>query len=265
MPIQEKPRIDNNSDKPRIDEDDVAIYKKQCGKNSNGLLVRHIEDITYIDHDVTGDGIKEKLARITQHSWRCGVGYLKTPPRFDIAQYGTPKDTTKGVVKNSKGDSFTINDVALIGTERYYIIAIPGQSFEDIPTPDEIKLVLIPEKTLDNIRQTSKDTLPLQEKLAALQEQYEKDKSAVDEKEAQEVSAQLAKHVEKNLELLATTVVAKRAGDIEKAGDLPLPKEDKAAFMGMIETLHQKESKMFLLKLINIALSNLANEEVAAD
>ncbi len=224
-------------------------------------------EITYIDKDVTGDGIKERMAKYTEKKWICPEGYKKYERGVEIIQYGEPKDPAKDVVKNSKGDSFTLGSVALIGNERYYIIAIPGQSFKDVPTPDEIRIVLIPEKTLDKIRVSlsSDEFLKLQERLVALQELYKKDPSSVDKKEAQEVSEQFKKIIIKNNDLLTTTVVAKHAGDIEKAGDLPIKQEDKDAYMGTLVALRQEENTAFLKDLILIAFKNLAKEEDVAD
>lgn len=252
MPIQEKPRIDVS---------DAAIYKR-CGTNSDEMPVLVATEITYIDKDVTGDGIKEKLAKYTEKKWTCPKLYQEKELGVEIVQFGTPKDITKGVVKNSGGNSFTINDVALIGSDRYYVFAIPAQTFEDIPAPDEIRIVLIPEKTLDKIRlfQTSDDSVKLQKKLEELQK---KDPETVDKDEAQKLLKQLREGDEKIRKMVAETVVAKHAGDIEKAGDLPLPKGEKEAFTGMISLL--RNDRNFAATLIRIAFTNLAQEEVAAD
>jgi hypothetical protein len=233
------------------------------------MNARHIA-VSLRDDDIgrfNGRLAKALTRKYIEHKWICGKGHLETPPKFEIIRYGEPKNPAKGVIKNSKGASFTLGDVALIGNERYYILAVPPQSFDDIPAPDEIRLVLIPEKTLDilHFRQTSEEFQAAQKKFAELQDSYKKDKASVDEKTIQETYMQLMTHIQASNELLANTVVAKRAGDIIKAGESPLKQEDKDAFMKIIGMLHHKDNKLFLFELINIALSNLAKEEVAGD
>lgn len=246
MPVSEKPKV-QVSDK---------IYE-QCAPNSDDMPVLVTTSITYENVDVTGDGIKDKIAKYTESRWSCPKRFEENAGRVEIVQYGRPSADSIGVVK-TKGGALTLNDTVLIGDMRHYVFAIPYQAFDKVPTPDDIRIVLIPEKTLDKIRtiQTSERAQKLKEQLDELQK---KDPKTVDKKEFEKVAGQLGEVAAEIRNLIMSTVIAKRAKDLKKIEGIPLKKEDKDAVLNILTAL--RTDNQTALGMIQRAFTILAKEE----